>query len=397
MKSANDMKKTDSEITLPLPENFVAVNQRVQTLGDAVEKVLSNYPRPVAEKPPSLEDIRREALKTKLELDGLRETYENTLGLEMVEEDERKHLEAVAELRFTVAELFCAYKKRAEEIQELLKAVKAKLAPNVVDDLINLQNLIKAEGAEIQDLINSIPELGMTMAEWNLLDKDQRRALRLPGRSKPPLEAMIKRTERHLLDLVAEANVLSSGKIRTIEQAIRGVELSKRGRPQVSAVGKMERKLENLKKKLKVTASTPSKMQDLKIARLQSSIEDIQLEIEAYDAALVGVDVDKRQLEKLRAKHRDLVVAEVASSGQEQASLLMEILRNETAQLDVIDRIRDVEPDARITVTTKVNPSQTMDRIKRLRSNGQLKDAELEEVNKMEQAITNYKFSRNRY
>lgn len=397
MKSANDMKKTESKITLPLPENFVAVNQRVQTLGDAVEKVLSNYPRPVAAKPPSLEDIRREALKTKLELDGLRETYENTLGLEMVEEDERKHLEAVAELRFTVAELFCAYKKRAEEIQDLLKAVKAKLAPNVVDELINLQNLIKAEGAEVQELINSIPELGMTMAEWNLLDKDQRRALRLPGRSKPPLEAMLKRTERHLLDLVAEANVLSSGKIRTIEQAIKGVELSKRGRPQVSAVGKLERKLENLKKKLKVTASTPSKMQELKIARLKSSIEDIQLDIEAYDAVLVGVDVDKRQLEKLRAKHRDLVVAEVASNGQEQASLLMEILRNETAQLDVIDRIRDVEPDARITVTTKVNPSQTMDRIKRLRSNGQLKDAELEEVNKMEQAITNYKFSRNRY
>ncbi len=396
MKSASNMKKTESNQTLTLPKEFAAVNQRLATLGDAVDQMLSTFQRSVSTAS-SLDDVRREALKTHLELQGLREEYDNTLGLEMVEPSEHPALEAVTEIRNQLGELYFTYKMRYEAVRDTIKAVKAKVAPDVIEGLMNLHNLIKQEGVTIQEMLNTVPELGMTQAEWDSLDNDQRRGLRKPGRSKAPIEAMLLRTERHLLDLVATANMLSKGEIRTVEQAIKGTELSRRGRPEVSTVGKMDRKLVNLKKKLELTARTPSKMQELKIARLQAQIEDVQLEIEAHDANLTGAALHKRELEKLRARHRDLAVAEVTSTDREQASLLMAIMRNETEQLEVIDKIRELEPDARITVTHKVNPAQTMDRIKRLRTNGRLKEKELEEVDRMEKALTNYKFSRNRY
>jgi hypothetical protein len=396
MKSASNMKKTESRKALALPKEFAAVNQRFATLGDAVDQMLSTFQRSVSTAS-SLDDVRREALKTHLELQGLREEYDNTLGLDMVEPSEHPALEAVTEIRNQLGELYFTYKMRYEAVRDTIKAVKAKVSPAIIEDLVNLQNLIKQEGVTIQEMINSVPELGMTKAEWDSLDNDQRRGLRKPGRSKAPIEAMLLRTERHLLDLVAQANMLSKGEIRTVEQAIKDTELSRRGRPEVSQVGKMDRKLVNLKKKLELTAKTPSKMQDLKIARLMAQIEDVQLEIEAHDKALTGVELHKRDLEKLRAKHRDLAVAEVTSTGQEQSTLLLGIMRNETEQLKVIDKIRELEPDARITVTHKVNPAQTMDRIKRLRTNGRLKDKELEEVDRMEKELTDYKFSRNRY
>lgn len=396
MKSAYQMKKTESKLSPALPKEFAAVNQRLTTLGDAVDQMLSTFQRSISTES-SLDDVRREALKTHLELEGLREAYANTLGLEMVDPSEHPALMAVTDVRNQLGELYFTYKTRYEAVRDTIKAVKAKVNPTIIEGLVNLQNLIKIEGSRIQDMLNSVPELGMTKAEWDELDDNDRRGLRKPGRSKAPIEAMLLSTERHLQDLVAQANMLSKGEIRTVEQAIKAIELSKRGRPHVSEVGKLDRKLVNLKKKLELTARTPSKMQDLKISRLQAQIEDVQLDIEAHDKKLEGAALYKRELEKLRALHRDLAVAEVTAKGKEQNSLLLAIMRNETAQLRVVDKIRDLEPEACITLTHKVNPGKTMDRIKRLRSNGRLKDSELEEVERMAKELNNYKFSRNRY
>ena len=389
------MKKADAGKSIALPENFEAVSQRLSTLGDDVDQMISTLAGRVSPKT-TLADARRDVLKANLELEGLKQLYEDTLGLDMVGPKARPALIAVTKVRDELGQLFYTFKSRHEAVRDAIKQVTGKVDQKHIDELTNLQSLLKQEGVKIQEMLNETPELGMTMDEWNDLSPTERRALRNPGRSKPPIEAQLITAANKVHDLVATVNMLSKGKIRTVDAAIKGIELTRRGRPQISEVSKLDRKLAMLVKRLEDIARNPSKMQDLRKSRLIDQIESLRQEIEQHDKGLTGVEFHRRQLEKLRAKHRDLVVAEIGVTGKEQAALLLNTARNEAEQLVVIDKIRELDPEARITVTHKVNPAQTMDRFNRLRNNGLLKEAELAEVDEIEKALTNYSFSRNR-
>lgn len=389
------MKKADAGKSIALPENFEAVSQRLSTLGDDVDQMISSLAGRVSPKT-TLADARRDVLKANLELEGLKQLYDDTLGLDMVGPKARPALIAVTKVRDELGQLFHTFESRYEAVRDAIKQVTGKVDQKHIDELTNLQSLLKQEGVKIQEMLNETPELGMTQDEWNDLTPAERRGLRNPGRPKPPIEAQIIKATKRVHDLVATVNMLSKGKIRTVEAATKGVELTRRGRPQISEVSKLDRKLAMLVKRLEDIARNPSKMQDLRKSRLIDQIESLRQEIEQHDKGLTGVEFHRRQLEKLRAKHRDLVVAEIGVTGKEQAALLLNTARNEAEQLVVIDKIRELDPDARITVTHKVNPAQTMDRFNRLRNNGLLKEAELAEVDEIEKALTNYSFSRNR-
>ena len=389
------MKKADAGKSIALPENFEAVSQRLSTLGDDVDQMISTLTTRVSPKI-TLADARREVLKANLELEGLETLYNDTLGLDMVGPKARPALIAVTKVRDSLGELFHNFESRYEAVRSTIKEVTGKVDKKHIDELTNLQSLIKQEGAKIQEMLNETPELGMTQDEWDELTLAERRGLRNPGRPKPPIEAQIIKARKRVHDLVATVNMLSKGKIRTVDAAIKGVELTRRGRPQISEVSKLDRKLATLVKRLEDISRNPSKMQDLRKARLIEQIEALRQEIEEHDKGLKGVDLYRRQLEKLRARHRDLVVAEIGVTGQEQAALLLDTARNEAEQLVVINKIREIDPEARVTVTHKVNPAQTMERFKRLRNNGLLKEAELAEVDEIEKAMSNSPFSRNR-
>ena len=389
------MKKADAGKSIALPENFEAVSQRLSTLGDDVDQMISTLTTRVSPKI-TLADARREVLKANLELEGLETLYNDTLGLDLVGPKARPALIAVTKVRDRLGELFHNFESRYEAVRSTIKEVTGKVDKKHIDELTNLQSLIKQEGAKIQEMLNETPELGMTQDEWDELTLAERRGLRNPGRPKPPIEAQIIKARKRVHDLVATVNMLSKGKIRTVDAAIKGVELTRRGRPQISEVSKLDRKLATLVKRLEDISRNPSKMQDLRKARLIEQIEALRQEIEEHDKGLKGVDLYRRQLEKLRARHRDLVVAEIGVTGQEQAALLLDTARNEAEQLVVINKIREIDPEARVTVTHKVNPAQTMERFKRLRNNGLLKEAELAEVDEIEKAMSNSPFSRNR-
>lgn len=389
------MKKADAGKSIALPENFEAVSQRLSTLGDDVDQMISTFTSRVSPKT-TLDDARREVLKANLELEGLQQQYDDTLGLDMVGPKARPALIAVTKVRDELGQLFHTFESRYEAVRDAIKQVTGKVDQKHIDELTNLQSLLKQEGMKIQEMLNETPELGMTQDEWNELTQAERRGLRNPGRPKPPIEAQLIKATKRVHDLVATVNMLSKGKIRTVEAAIKNVELTRRGRPQISEVSKLDRKLAMLVKRLEDIARNPSKMQDLRKARLIEQIESLRQEIEQHDKGLTGVEFHRRELEKLRAKHRDLVVAEIGVTGQEQAALLLNTARNEAAQIVVIDKIRELDPEARITVTHKVNPAQTMDRFHRLRNNGLLKEAELAEVDEIEKALSNSGFSRNR-
>jgi hypothetical protein len=111
---------------------------------------------------------------------------------------------------------------------------------------------------------------------------------------------------------------------------------------------------------------------------------------------LEGVDLQRRTLEKLRAKHRAIAVAEVKAVGQEQAQLLLSLLRNENEQREVALEIRRLDPEARLSLTQKINPTQTRKRFERLAMNGRLKEEELQEVHDLRRKFEEFTFSRNR-
>lgn len=379
-----------------IQQKLPLVVEKLDSLKARVEELQKTLPRGAVAARPTLESARRDALKTKLELDGLEDQYNDILGLDMVEGKMHEQLREVGEVRKLIGTQYVECESLLDIIKPALKAMRGKVAEPLLENLEALHTEIKETLKEIQAMGYQTPELGMTFAEWNSLSLAQRRGLRSPGRPSAPLEAQIIKTHRNLLDIVALVNFLSKGKIRTVEDAIDGVEMSKRGRPQVSDLGKADRKLVNLQKRLESVSNTASKMRDKKVARLLAQINELTQEIAEEEAELTEVEAAKRELETLRGKHRDMVVAEVDATGENQAALLMAIIRNEDAQLTTVEKILKLDPEARVTVTHKVNPKETRMRFERLRMNGQIKAAEMEELTRLEHRQDNFAYSRNR-
>lgn len=381
--------------TSNLPENFPAVVEKLEALKTRVTELQQNLPR-IGATTPTLESAQRDALKAKLELEGLEVRYNDNLGLDMVEPGLHDQLREVGQARNDAGTLYVECEALLDVVKPALKAMRGKATGPVLEDLESLHDEIKALIKSVQDIVRNIPELGMTFAEWNSLTPAERAGMRDPGRPTAPLEAQIIKTHRRLIDSVALVNRLSEGKLRTVEDAIAGVELSKRGRPQASPLNKMDRQLLNLRKRLEEVTQTNSNMRDKKMSRLMNQIEALEEEIRDGEAELSDVEAAKRDLERLRGKHRDMVVEEVHASGENQSALLLAIIRNEDEQLTTVDRILSLDPEARVTVTHKVNPKETRQRFERLRLNGQMKEAELEELKRLENRQFNFAYSRNR-
>lgn len=344
----------------------------------------------------TLESIRRDALKANLELEGLGEHYNNTIGIDFVASSIREELREVGAVRKAISLQFVEADNLLSQVKQVLKTMRGKVQEKALAELEEMEVELKVVLRELHAVLFETPELGMTFAEWDSLSVNERRSMRSPGRPTAPIEAQIIKMKRHLLDCVATANRLSNGEIRTVEEALKDTELTKRGRPQISDLGKLDRKLQNLLKRLEEVCSTPSKMQGIKKARLISQIEDIRNEIADRESEMTDLEIAKRKLESLRSAHRDMVVAEVPLTGEDQAAMLMAIIRNEDEQLSAIETIMKMDPEARITVTHKVNPRETRFRFERLRTNGQLKTAEYEELSRLEQRQESFGFTRNR-
>ncbi len=393
MTVMNDKNHT---VGIRLPSEFHEIEKTLNAIRSQFKELQPKLPKLPLETPQELDAVRREALKASIELDGLKSKFNDTLALEFVDLHTQEKLGYVKETRKIVANQYLEADEILKEIRTFIKHCAGKVSAELMEELKHVEQSIKKTVRRIHAQIMSLPELGMTFDEWDSLKPTVRRSLRSPGRPSAPLEAAIIQTNRHLMDCVALANRLSNGSIRTIDEAIAGVSLTNRGRPPVSALGKMDRKLNNLIKRLEEVASTPSKMQATKKNRLMAQINELREHILEQEAELDDLQMTKRELEKLRASHRDMVVSEVTATGEDQAALLMAIIRNEDSQLSVIEKLLQLEPDARVTVTHKVNPKETRNRFERLRLRCNLNQSELDELDRHERRQDRFTYSRNR-
>ena len=358
----------------------------------------------------SLTALRRELLKAQTQATEMVGEYEGALGLDFVSADEAIGIQAVADTRQLVAEPFL----RAYNLEVVANRIM-KVAQKTVSGpaLANSQQL-QSEVSDLRKRFHagfwSLPDLGMTAEQWEEMPEQMRKKLRPAGRPGMPLECRMLQNKADMESFLAAAVKASGGEIKTVEQAIEGAELSNRGRPMVSALVKLDRRLANLKKELTEVMSAPEEVivrekgvpgrlpatRHERVEKLLNRIRDLEIEIGQAEASLEGVDWERRKLERLRAKHRDMALMEADSKGSEQIAILMEILKNEQEQLHIITAIHELDENAKETPTHQINPKATRDRIYRLRMSNRLNEIQLEMLAKFEDEMRTAKVVRAR-
>lgn len=365
---------------------------------------------PAKETPASdIQLARRDLLKAHTALGDLTTEYENSLGLEFLTNAEAASVSEVVEVR----KLATADYHRALKLENSLGRMAREFAPHLgkalLSKLTGLQGQVKEIRQGLFALYWALPDLGMTFNEWNGLTVLQRREMRPAGRPSLPLEAKIVEAQERVDALLMDCKVLSSGAIKNIDEALAGVKLSNRGRPAVSPIGKLERLVGRHERELSRLnpADFPTEAQhqenprigdtyQMRYERIMGRIQDTKAEIRELEEELQGVAVYRRQLEKLRARHRDLALMEPQVKGDEQAKVLLEILQNEERQQGVIEKIHLMDKNATEANTHKVNPKETRDRIKRLEMNGRLADSELLVLSELKRTMNESRTIRSR-
>lgn len=393
----------------PALADFAPVCKDLENLSVSVNQIYSNLKLESDEKGQTLESLRREMLKANTLSNELKDEYNMSLGLDFVSESEAKPLVEVAQVRQKVATPYLEAYNLEVVSNRILRAVRDSLA----DPAVAAAESIHAEVSECRRSLHvmfySLPDLGMTFHEWNSLEESVRKEMRPAGRPGMPVECRIEKNQKEMDALMARIKTESGGQLETVEQAIEGVALSNRGRPSISPLAALDRKLINLRKDLESVKNAPEEAIDptpkpgrqkatkqQKIAKILNSIEAIEASIANAESELRGVEVLRRKLEKLRITHRDLAMMESSVTGREQVTLLMDILKNEDKQIDTINKIYAMDPEANETSTHQVNPKHTRERINRLKLHGKLREGQLEIVNQLEDKLRSTKVMRAR-
>lgn len=337
----------------------------------------------------TLAKARREALKLNMRLNELKTEYNQSISLEFVEKDMHSAVLDVADARNIISQ---AHFECADRIKSLREYAKTLEQPSELASKANaLSNQGKKVMRKIQDIILETPEVGMTFMEWEDMTAEDKKTMRPQGRPRAPIESEMMALKKGIDELVSVCIGLSDGKLNTLEKVLEGVKLSNQGRPQMSPLGKLSKQLSNSLKQLEeMMSEEKTRFHEVKKERLLEKIGALREEIRQHESLLEGADVYKWELEQLRSEHRDMVVAEQGLKDQNQVQMILQILRNEDRQIDLVDMIRDLDPDTNITITHRVNPAATRDRFDRIRENGRLSDTQMAEVDKIEKRLESY-------
>jgi len=398
---------------LPNREPLTEELARLEALFDDMQTNLPKGPKAprtkAAEASTRLLKAQRELLKVETKRQQLVTTFDEMLGLEFVSQEDALAINEVVEMRKQATSDYY----RSYCLQNSLSRITREFAPVLKGQLLEKISTLETQVSNVRKGLFAIywalPDIGMTLAEWEALTQVQRRSMRPTGRPSLPLECQITECEEQSKALLAEISTLSKGKLNTVEKALKGVELSTRGRPVISDIGKMERQAGRLRREMEKLdpSDFPSEAEhkknprlgdtyQIRVDRMTARIEEIEESIRIAESELEGVAVYRRELEKQRARHRDLVVLESKANGDDQAMLLLEILRNEVQQQETVEMIRKADPQATETLTHRVNPKETRERLSRLEMNGRLKDGELLILQEIKQSIMGKSSTRGR-
>lgn len=395
----------------PSLTDFAPATKNLSRLEAEVTAIYSQMDIEPEEAKMTLEALRREALKchnTGLEL---KNEYEMTLGLDFVAGDEADKVMEVASARQLVAEPYLKAYNLEIISNRILRAVRSGSNNTAVTATRKLHNEVVGCRKSLHVMFYSLPDLGMTFDQWYGMAEPMRKKLRKAGRPGMPLECRLMQVAADEKSLMSKIVKESDGKIDTLDKAIEGVSLSNRGRPAASPLNKLDRRLANLRKDLEALIASPDEplpqreqgtpgrlpaTRAEKIDKMLDRIKDVEALILAEESELQGVEKPRRELEKLRAAHRDLVGMESTVKGKELTHLLLSTLKNEEDQLEIVQKIYELDPNAKETPTHQVNPKATRDRINRLRMSGDLDEAELKVLDHIEESMRNTKVIRAR-
>ncbi|MBB4861366.1 hypothetical protein HNP46_000177 [Pseudomonas nitritireducens] len=371
-----------------LREPLAELENTASGLQVVVESLLGNTPRPATDLP--LDKARTELLKLNSELNSLRADHEGLLALKFAEPSEHEGLEEVAIARTKVGDIYFFIEQLADQVK-MCAAQLPKDSPildRVDDTLEELNGGLK----QCRAVMRALPELGMSFSDFKPMSKTARRKLGKAGRPSAPLEAQISRAQAAVDDMLKYIIAVSGGQIKTLEQALKGVTPSRRGRPATSPMGRLEREiLREVQDLERLSAEENDSREHLqKLERRRKKIARLRQEVQELESELVGEDKVMRTLEKLRFEHDQLRTAEYAATGDEQLKILMLILENERQQLIAAEELRAYKPDIRVSVPHKVNPGHTRSQIERLRMTGKLKEADLQRLADYEKQIEQF-------
>ncbi len=384
--------------------------QRLDVLSEEVGQI--SKAMSLADEAPvmSLTALRREILKANTLANEMSGEYESALGLDFVSAEEAKGIQAVANTRQMIAEPFLRAYNLEVIANRIMKAAQKTVNGPALAGSQQLQSEVSDLRKRFHASFWSMPDLGMTSEQWETMPEQMRKKLRPAGRPSMSLECRMLQNQADMSALLEAAMKASNGEINSVEKAIEGAELSNRGRPMVSPLVKLDRRLANLKKELSEVMHAPEEVivrekglpgrlpatRHERVEKLLNRIRDLEVEIGHAEAGLEGVEWERRKLEKLRAKHRDMALMEAESKGAEQVAILMEILKNEQEQLHIITAIHELDEHAKETPTHQVNPKATRDRIMRLRMSNRLNEMQLKMLENFEEEMRTAKVVRAR-
>lgn len=338
----------------------------------------------------TLEKMRRETLKLSQKMNDLQGDFDAAISLEFVEDEMHPEIMAVVDARHEIAKDYLKCSSALKSLREMMRGLSGKSSA-LTEQISEINAVGKKVMRKIQVLVLDTPELGMTFGEWVSMDAEEKKAMRPQGRPPAPIEVEIFQAESEMDYLISLCSKATDGELNTLEKVIDGVELSRQGRPQLSPLGVLSRKLTNSLKRLEsLMVEEKTRFHDIKKSRLLDQIQQLREEISRQESLLEGAEVYKWELEQLRSVHRDMVVTEQTLRGEEQRLMLLEIMRNEDRQITLVDMIRDLDPSTNLTLTHRVNPAATRDRFERIRENGRMSEVEREEVDQMEDRLESY-------
>lgn len=340
----------------------------------------------------SLQRLKRKTFSVRKGLEELKTSVEMQMGLDLMAKAWGDRCRVTQALRERAAHVFL----RVDDLARSLKSTGTSLAGKVSPDVFEAEARQEKEAKRLRRVICQvfldIPECGMTIQEWLDLSPADRQSLRAVGRPPVPDEVLIMRGERDLQALISLVTHKTNGAMATVEAIVADVTQASQGRPPVSDLARMDRRLMGYSMELQKLEEDVfySEENNRKKDRLKQKINGLRGRIAAGEQALVGIEKLRRELEKVRSRHRDLSVAEVGSTARKNALIMLELMRNEVAQQEVASQILALNPQEPIALNHKVNPRVRHERFDKLRRNPYLTNAEKTEVMALNQAILDY-------
>lgn len=342
----------------------------------------------------SVQRLKRRAINANSKLLSLQSSLDSQVDPLLLGQTLADKCLVTLDLRKRAAEIYVRCDDLARQLRDVRAGISSKGSSTLLEQFSILESEARSLLQRIGRVFYDLPDNGLTIEEWQTLDGEQRAMVRPIGRPALPEEVQILRLRRELSGIEEQLSRASGGTLTRIEEVLDEVEPSNRGRPLVSSLRRLDRELMAYRRKLEKLTDSDGDASIAMQARLIGRIQQLSTQITEEEADLQGLDLLKRQLETIRAKHRCLTVTARGSTDRAKVEAMLELLRNEAAQQDVATQIIALSPNERVTLTHKVNPRDRNERNVKLIHSQFTTEEEKREIEQLNRAVAEFSLPR---